>query len=82
MIVPVVIRGIHRVLPARTLQLNLGQPVELHVGQPVDAAAFAGQDVDALIGEVRGRMQALLGGHTAPDALGVAGRQEQFLTAE
>ncbi|MCC3264294.1 1-acyl-sn-glycerol-3-phosphate acyltransferase, partial [Paenibacillus polymyxa] len=28
-IIPVAIRGIHRVLPARTFDLNLGQPVDL-----------------------------------------------------
>ncbi|MEL7941068.1 lysophospholipid acyltransferase family protein [Pseudomonas delhiensis] len=59
-IIPVAIRGIHRVLPARTFDLNLGQPVDLLVGRPVDAAAFRGQGLEALMGEVRGRMQELL----------------------
>lgn len=59
-IIPVAIRGIHRVLPARTFDLNLGQPVDLLVGQPIDAAAFREKGLDALIGEVRERMQSLL----------------------
>lgn len=59
-IVPLAIRGIHRVLPARTFDLNLGQPVELLVGKPIDAAAFRGRGIDALVGEVRERMQQLL----------------------
>ncbi|MDF3931651.1 lysophospholipid acyltransferase family protein [Pseudomonas citronellolis] len=59
-IIPVAIRGIHRVLPARTFDLNLGQPVDLLVGAPVDAAAFRERGVDALLEEVRGRLQELL----------------------
>ena len=59
-IVPVAIRGIQQLLPAGGLKLNLGMPVEVHVGAPIDSTAFAEEGVDALMAEVRGRMQELL----------------------
>lgn len=65
-IIPVAIRGIHRVLPARTFDLNLGQPVDLLVGQPIDASTFHERGLDALVGEVRGRLQELLEPTVAP----------------
>ena len=37
-IVPVAIRGIHKVLPARSWRFNLGQQVSVHIGEPIDAA--------------------------------------------
>lgn len=60
-IVPVAIRGIHRVLPARTWQINLNQPVEVRVGQPIDTAGMARDDLGPLMVEVRKRMDELLG---------------------
>lgn len=65
-IVPVAIRGIQRVLPAGGLNLNLGMPVEVHVGQPIDSTEFAEEGVEALMAEVRGRMQELLDPSIAP----------------
>ncbi|SDH93515.1 lysophospholipid acyltransferase family protein [Pseudomonas panipatensis] len=59
-IVPIAIRGIQRVLPARTFDLTLGQPVDLVVGQPMDAAAYRERGIEALLGDARERMQALL----------------------
>ncbi|MDH4565557.1 1-acyl-sn-glycerol-3-phosphate acyltransferase [Pseudomonas sp. BN414] len=61
MIIPVSIRGIHRVLPARTFRLNLGQKVEVHVGEPIDASQYSPERLGELMADTRGRMQGLLG---------------------
>jgi 1-acyl-sn-glycerol-3-phosphate acyltransferase len=60
-IVPVAIRGIHRVLPARSLQINLGQPVDVRVGKPIDTAGRGKESMEALMQEVRGSLETLLG---------------------
>jgi 1-acyl-sn-glycerol-3-phosphate acyltransferase len=60
-IVPVAIRGIHQVLPARTFQINLGQPVDVRVGQPIDTAGKSREDLPALMAQVREEMISLLG---------------------
>ncbi|MNZ97227.1 1-acyl-sn-glycerol-3-phosphate acyltransferase [compost metagenome] len=60
-IVPVSIRGIHRVLPARSFRLNLGQKVDVHVGEPIDASRYSAEQLAELMTETRGRMQELLG---------------------
>ncbi|MBY6033995.1 lysophospholipid acyltransferase family protein [Marinobacter daepoensis] len=60
-IVPVAIRGIHRVLPARTWQINLGQPVDVRVGNPVDTAGKTREDLGQLMDEVRSNLIELLG---------------------
>lgn len=60
-IVPVAIRGIHRVLPARTFQINLGQPVDVRVGEPIDTAGKSREDLPALMVQVREEMISLLG---------------------
>lgn len=60
-IVPVAIRGIHRVLPARTWQINLGQPVDVRVGAPFDTAGKTKADLDEVMTEVRRRLEELLG---------------------
>ncbi|SFM62772.1 lysophospholipid acyltransferase family protein [Marinobacter zhejiangensis] len=60
-IVPVAIRGIHRVLPARTWQINLGQPVDVRVGEPIDTAGMGRDDLAQLMAGVRERMTELLG---------------------
>lgn len=60
-IIPVSIRGIHRVLPARTFRLNLGQKVEVHVGEPIDASQYSPERLGELMADTRGRMQGLLG---------------------
>ena len=61
MIVPVAIRGIHQVLPARSLQINLGQPVDVRVGQPIDTAGKSKEDLGQIMDEVRQSMEDLLG---------------------
>ena len=60
-IVPVAIRGIHRVLPARTFQINLGQLVDVRVGQPIETAGRTKAELDEVMAEVRGAMVELLG---------------------
>ncbi|WP_375176722.1 lysophospholipid acyltransferase family protein [Marinobacter mobilis] len=60
-IVPVAIRGIHRVLPARTWQINLGQPVEVRVGEPIDTEDMSKEGLGRLMAQVRQSMEELLG---------------------
>jgi 1-acyl-sn-glycerol-3-phosphate acyltransferase len=59
-IVPVAIRGIHHVLPARTFQLNLGQPVQFKFGTPIDAGTYSAQQMGSLMEEVRIQIQSML----------------------
>lgn len=60
-IVPVAIRGISQVLPARSLQINLGQPVEVRVGSPIDTSGRGKEDLAQVMLEVRQSLEALLG---------------------
>ena len=60
-IVPMVFRGIHEVLPARTWRFNLGLPVRLHIGAPIDASRFSPEQLPELMAQTRQSMQALLG---------------------
>jgi 1-acyl-sn-glycerol-3-phosphate acyltransferase len=60
-IVPVAVRGIHRVLPARTWKINLGQPVDVRVGAPLDTTGKTKEDLDEVMAEVRERLTGLLG---------------------
>ena len=60
-IVPVAIRGIHRVLPARTWQINLGQPVDVRVGTPIDTAGKSKDDIAEIMAGVRENLEELLG---------------------
>lgn len=57
-VVPVAIRGIHQVLPARTRQFNFGQSVSVHIGEPIDSTRY---DLAGLMTETRRRMADLLG---------------------
>lgn len=59
-IIPVAIRGIHRVLPARSFRLTLDQPVEFRIGTAIDAADFMLEQIDALMMQVRTQMQDML----------------------
>lgn len=60
-IIPVAVRGIHRVLPARTWNINLGQPVEVWVGAPLDTTGKTKADLDDVMTDVRERLVGLLG---------------------
>ena len=69
-IVPVAIRGIHRVLPARPWRFNLGLPVSVHVGEPIDASQYDVARLGMLMELTRERMEALLKpGVTQPEAV-------------
>lgn len=59
-IVPLAIRGIHAVLPARSWRMNLGLPVELQVGEPLDASRYSVEQLPELMNETRARLQAML----------------------
>ncbi|WP_289102924.1 lysophospholipid acyltransferase family protein [uncultured Marinobacter sp.] len=60
-IVPVAIRGIHQVLPARSMRINLGQPVDVRVGTPIDTAGKSKEDLAEVMEEVRKQLEGLLG---------------------
>ena len=60
-IVPVAIRGIKKVLPARTYQINLGQLVDVRVGTPIETAGKTKDDLPEVMAEVRSAMEELLG---------------------
>jgi 1-acyl-sn-glycerol-3-phosphate acyltransferase len=59
-IVPVAIRGIHHVLPARTFQLNLGQPVQFKFGTPIDSGTYSTEQIAGLMEAVRIQIQSML----------------------
>ncbi|MFJ3049228.1 lysophospholipid acyltransferase family protein [Pseudomonas nitroreducens] len=65
-IVPVAIRGVQQVLPAGSVKMNLGMPVEVHIGAPIDSIEFSERGVDALMATVRERMLELLEPSTVP----------------
>lgn len=60
-VVPVAIRGIHRVLQARSWKINLGQPVEVRVGTPIDTTGMGKEGLPQLMTQVRGQLEELLG---------------------
>lgn len=59
-IIPVAIRGIHRVLPARTWRINLGQPVEVRVGAPIETTGMNAGQLPDLMDRVRYQLSTLL----------------------
>jgi 1-acyl-sn-glycerol-3-phosphate acyltransferase len=64
-IIPVAIRGIHKVLPARTFGLTLDQPVEFRIGKSIDASEFKGEQLHELMTQVRSQMQDMLDSNNA-----------------
>lgn len=60
-IIPMGIRGANTILPARTFQFNLNQPVEVHIGKPIDASVFTFENKDELIAIVHKEMKTLIG---------------------
>lgn len=60
-IIPVGIRGISKVLPARSWRFNLGQQVSVHIGQPIDSRDYSREELAALMQATRAQIQALLG---------------------
>ena len=76
-VVPVAIRGIHRVLPAKTRQFNLGQPVSLHIGEPIDSTRY---NLEGLMAQTRSQMLELLGEQAAKIDMGQAPRPLEVRT--
>lgn len=60
-IIPIGIRGANKILPARTLQFNLGETAEVHIGEAIDASAYTLENKDELIERVHRVMKALVG---------------------
>ncbi|WP_144394344.1 lysophospholipid acyltransferase family protein [Pleionea sediminis] len=60
MIVPVVIKDIHRVLPKNRFRMNCNQTVEFRIGQPIDASEFTLDKRSQLSQKVREKMLDLL----------------------
>lgn len=60
-IVPVGIRGAFDVLPAKTLDFQLGSHAEVHIGQPVDASKFTAKTRDQLMHQVEQQLRQLTG---------------------
>ena len=68
-IIPLAIRGIHQVLPARTWKLNLGMPVEVEIGEPIDASRYSAEQLPELMADTRARLQAMLDRSVVPVAV-------------
>ena len=60
-IVPVGIRGAFNVLPAKTLDFQLGSHAEVHIGKPVDASKFTAKTRNKLMQEVEQQLRQLTG---------------------
>lgn len=60
-IIPIGIRGAHRVLAAQTLRPYLHQTVEIHIGQPIDARDYTLERKQELIDKVHEAIKALVG---------------------
>ncbi|MEK6731350.1 MAG: lysophospholipid acyltransferase family protein [Pseudomonadota bacterium] len=56
-IVPVGIRGTHKIIPPDTLNLSFNEAVEVHIGKPVDTREYPLTERDRLIHDVRERIK-------------------------
>ncbi|PAU87818.1 1-acyl-sn-glycerol-3-phosphate acyltransferase [Pseudomonas sp. WN033] len=65
-IIPVAIRGIHQVLPAKTWRFNLGMPVSVHIGEPIDTTSYNRAEIEQLMAQTRQRIEELLGPQVEP----------------
>ncbi len=61
LIVPIVVKDIHKVQAGKDLTLYLNQEIEVEICEAVDAAKFTVDTRKALVNEVRGKMLAALG---------------------
>ena len=59
-IVPIVVVGLHKVMPAKSLRMNLGLAIEIRVGKAVDVSAYTAKDRVKLMQQVRSQMLTLL----------------------
>ena len=55
------IRGAHNILPARTMNLQLGQTAEVHIGKAIDTRDYTLETKEKLISDVRDAIQRLAG---------------------
>jgi len=60
-IVPVGIRGIHKVLPAKSWRCQKDQSVSIHIGTPIDTMQYEHQHRDVLMQHTRDIIEQLLG---------------------
>jgi len=60
MIIPIGIVGSGNILPAKSLNLNFGQRVDIYVGEPIDAGVYTLEQKDELIQKVKGVIEKLL----------------------
>ncbi len=60
LIVPVVIKDIHRVLPTKSFRMNINQTIEFRIGQPIDASEYRIDTREQLTAKVKSSMEALL----------------------
>lgn len=60
-IIPIGIRGANKILPAKTLQINLNQHTEVHIGKPIDASDYTLETKDELIQKVHASIKQLSG---------------------
>ncbi len=58
-IIPMGIRGAHKILPANTLGLSLGEKVDVYVGEPIDASTYTSAQKDELLKVVRHAIEKL-----------------------
>lgn len=58
-IVPVGIRGADKVLPADSLQFNIGEHVDINIGAPIDAADYKLENKNLLMQRVAEQLSAL-----------------------
>lgn len=70
-IVPVAIRGIQHVLPARTWRLNFDQPVQFMIGAAIDASRYDRDSLTTLMADTRQSIETLLQGADLVPAAGV-----------
>lgn len=60
-IIPIGIRGAHRICPSKTFAFNLGETPEIHIGEPIDARAYTLKQKEVLMDKVFQSIQTLLG---------------------
>lgn len=61
LIIPIGIRGAYEILPAHSLNVNLGQKAQLHIGKPIDASKYTVDNKEELIAKTREVIKELVG---------------------
>jgi 1-acyl-sn-glycerol-3-phosphate acyltransferase len=59
-IIPMIINGANKILPARSLSFSFHQKVDIIIGQPIDASEYALTQKDELMRLVRNTMKSML----------------------